>query len=246
MAGWFSGATDFDGGPGTATLTSANHAAGAATDIFLAKYDRDSGAFRWARGVGGTVTDQTLQSITAGLVVDDDGCSYVTGQLYGTDIRFYDATGPQAASPVWASSGNNDSYVIKYDRDGNLWQPTALQTWREQNWSTMANSGPSADAADPDADRTANLIEYAIGTLPDSAVSRPNMESQISNSKFQITFTPQIVSGLTYMIEASDDLASWTSTDITPSLTSGMTHTHTDSVDLTAGTKRFLRLKVTQ
>ncbi len=123
VAGWFSGVTDFDGGAGTYNLTSTNNAAGTASDTFIAKYNRDTGAFLWARGFGGTVTDQTLQNITAGLAVDNTGNAYVTGQFYGTGATFYDASGQQAGAPTWNSAGNNDGYVIKYDPNGNLWQP---------------------------------------------------------------------------------------------------------------------------
>lgn len=123
VAGWFSGITDFDGGAGTYNLTSTNNAAGAASDTFIARYNRDSGAFVWARGFGGTVTNQADLSITAGLAVDADGNAYVTGQFYGTGATFYDANGQQANAPTWDSFGQNDGYVIKYDRDGNLWQP---------------------------------------------------------------------------------------------------------------------------
>ncbi len=123
VAGWFSGVNDFDGSAATYNLTSTNNAAGAASDIFIAKYNRDTGGFMWARGFGGTVTDQTDLSITAGLAVDATGNAYVTGQFYGTGATFYDAAGQQANAPTWNSVGNNDGYVIKYDPNGNLWQP---------------------------------------------------------------------------------------------------------------------------
>jgi hypothetical protein len=128
VAGWFAGSsTDFDGGPGSYILTSTNNAAGAASDTFIAKYDKDTGAFHWARGFGGTVTDQTQLSITAGLGVDADGCAYVTGQFYGTGATHYAATGPLTGAPVWNSTGQNDAYVIKYDPDGNLWTPFTIR-----------------------------------------------------------------------------------------------------------------------
>jgi hypothetical protein len=247
VAGWFSGVTDFDGGTGTYTLTSKNDSAGAAADIFLAKYHRDTGAFMWACGVGGTVTDQGDLSITAGLAVDDDGCAYVTGQLFGTDITFYDASGTQANSPTWNSLGSNDAYVIKYNPSGGLWQATDLQTWRQTEFSTMANTGTAANTADSDGDGIVNLLEYALGSEPDSSASCPDVTSQISDLKLQITFTPQR-SDITYTIEASSDLSDWSnSTNVTSLLTVGQSYTHTDTTALGGTTtKRFLRLKVSQ
>ena len=123
VAGWFSGVTDFDGGPVAYNLTSVNNAAGAASDTFVAKYNRDTGAFLWARGFGGSVADQTQLSINAGLAVDLDGNAYVTGQFYGTAARGYDSAGIQTGSPSWSSAGANDGYLIKYDTEGNLWTP---------------------------------------------------------------------------------------------------------------------------
>lgn len=56
--------------------------------------------------------------------MDATGNAYVTGQFYGTNATFYDAAGQQANAPTWNSVGNNDGYVIKYDPNGNLWQPS--------------------------------------------------------------------------------------------------------------------------
>jgi hypothetical protein len=142
VAGWFSGMTDFDGGAGTYNLTSANNGGGAAADTFIARYDRDTGAFLWAKGFGGTVTDQTNLSITAGLAVDATGNAYVTGQFYGTGATFYEASGQQANAPTWDSLGQNDGYVIKYDPNGNLWQPAPpLTTAQPQSSAVVAGTG---------------------------------------------------------------------------------------------------------
>jgi hypothetical protein len=66
-----------------------------------------------------------------------------------------------------------------------------------------------------------------------------------AESHLTLTFTPQRVSGLTYIIEASPDLSDWSDTsDITDLLTPGTPHTHTDSV--ANPTRRFLRLRVVQ
>lgn len=248
VAGWFSGLTDFDGGPGTANLTSKNNTVGAASDIFLARYDSATGAFVWARGVGGPVTDQTDLSITAGLAVDDDNCPYVTGQLYGAGITFYDANGAQAGAPTWTSLGQNDAYVIKYSPNGALWQPTALQSWRLAQFGTMANTGNSADSSDPDGDGLKNLPEYALGGIPTDANSAPAPSGSLPSapgSALQLTFTPQRAD-VTYSVEASFGLASWTALTM-PALTIGQSAAVTDTVPVGSVLGgRFLRLKVTQ
>ena len=56
-----------------------------------------------------------------------------------------------------------------------------------------------------------------------------------------------VVSGLTYTIQTSSDLATWTDTPVSrASLTPGEPHTFTDPTDLSSAnpTKRFLRIRV--
>jgi hypothetical protein len=61
----------------------------------------------------------------------------------------------------------------------------------------------------------------------------------------QITFTPQRVNGLSYIIEASQDMSDWSdATDVTPLLSTGQSHTHSDSALLSQAQRRFLRLKI--
>lgn len=245
VAGWFSGITDFDGGAGTYNLTSVNNAAGAASDIFIAKYNKDTGAFFWAKGFGGTVTDQTNLSITAGLAVDNDGNAYVTGQLYGSNIIGYDASGVQANSPTWNSLGQNDGYVIKYDRSGNLWQPTQLDTWRQANFTTMANIRSAADTFDADGDGLANLFEYATGTSPTTSSTAP-ITTAISGSHLTLTATKAPVSSIVWSAESCDDLASWSPASVTVLIDDSSTFQARDNATVGTSAKRFLCLKVSR
>ena len=245
VAGWFSGVTDFDGGAGTYNLTSVNNTVGAATDTFLAKYNKDTGAFLWARGFGERVTDQTNLSITAGLAVDNDGNAYITGQLYGTNITGYDASGVQTNSPTWNSLGQNDGYVIKYDRSGNLWQPTQLDNWRQTHFTTMANTGSAADNADADGDGTANLLEYATGTSPIDSSTAP-LTTTLTGNYLTLTATKSDVPGITWGAESCDDLFSWSSTSVTVLIDNSGIFQARDNVSTSLGVRRFLRLKVTR
>jgi hypothetical protein len=245
IAGWFSGVTDFDGGSGIYNLTSINNATGAASDIFIAKYGRDTGAFLWARGFGGTVTDQTQLSITAGLAVDNDGNAYVTGQLYGTNISGYDSGGKQSDSPSWDSVGLNDGYIIKYDRNGKLWRPSELDDWRKAYFDSMANEGPGADDADADNDGSCNLLEYATGTSPRVATAAP-VESALSNGYLTIGATKAPVGGVVWSAESSGDLLTWSPLTTTVLADGPNTFQARDNFAVGAGGKRFLRLIVTR
>ncbi len=124
---------------------------------------------------------------------------------------------------------------------------TPLEIWRKQHFSTTLNSGAAADTSDPDGDGVPNLLEYALGGDPSSALSAPLPIFQTSNNRLQVIFTPKVLTDLTYLIQASDDLVSWTELDISSSLTLNQIFTFTDTVDISAAgrERRFLRLRVT-
>ena len=44
-----------------------------------------------------------------------------------------------------------------------------LETWRQDNFGTISDSGDAADDADPDQDGVTNLNEYTAGTDPNSS-----------------------------------------------------------------------------
>ena len=117
---------------------------------------------------------------------------------------------------------------------------TALQAWR----LTYLGSVTASDSADPDGDGVPNLLEYALGTDPMAAQNAPVVATQISNSRLQISF-PRVRSELTYTVEASSDLVTWTTIATNPG-TLGQTVTVIDTVVLSTANppRRFLRLRV--
>jgi hypothetical protein len=142
---------------------------------------------------------------------------------------------------------------------------TPIESWRDTNFGQTNSAGDAADDADPDGDGIVNLMEYA---LTDSGTSLdPNVASTVGlptvtveSSKLKMSFKRNTsATDVKYEIEASDDLTTWTTiaiwqagasawsdqtTGVTATDSSG-TSAITDATELTAGTKRFLRLKVT-
>ncbi|MFZ4402339.1 MAG: T9SS type A sorting domain-containing protein, partial [Bacteroidales bacterium] len=117
LAGWMNGTVSF----GTGINITANSPT---ADAFLAKFT-NSGTVQWAFSFGGT--GATANNICAGLIVDQENNPIITGQLYGTNAN----VNPLGTNPLNLSSiGNNDCFVIKYDKDGQLWN----------NQSMLANS----------------------------------------------------------------------------------------------------------
>ncbi len=177
----------------------------------------------------------------------------------GTRFRLFRNTGQPAATVVgtFASRPHGQpftlaghtwylDYTAGSGGDIDLVLATPLELWRHAQFGSLANTGPAADDADPDADGTGNFLEYALGTTPASAASRPNLESQISNLKLQLTFR-RARADLTYIVEASTTLApdSWQPIATNPG-TVGDLVTVQDSIEVTTANppRRFIRLRV--
>ena len=116
---------------------------------------------------------------------------------------------------------------------------TPIQNWRFLNFGIITNSGNASDKSDPDGDGLNNLLEYAFGGNP-NAVDTVAPVASINASRFlQITF-PRMRADLTYTVQGSSDLASWSDLVTNP----GSVGTSVTYTDTTATPPRFLRLKV--
>lgn len=93
---------------------------------------------------------------------------------------------------------------------------TPLQLWRDNYFQTTANEGDAADRADPDHDGIPNLIEYALGTRPDSNDEDHGSSNlpatSISEERLHLHFTlpSSPPAELQYRVRASSDLVIWT------------------------------------
>jgi hypothetical protein len=124
------------------------------------------------------------------------------------------------------------------------------ELWRFTNFGSYDSAGSAADSADPDGDGLNNLLEYALGTAPNtSGVMLASLASSGANLEYTYTrSTAAKDNGVTYQIEWSDTLAagSWSTQTVTQEITStqGALETVKASVPKGTGGKRFLRLKV--
>ena len=86
-----------------------------------------------------------------------------------------------------------------------------INVWLRASFSPaeLADTTTSGDAADPDRDGVANLMEYALGLAPKSANANP-FSPAVTNGSFQITF-PQSKSAadVSLAVEWSPDLKHW-------------------------------------
>ncbi len=110
VAGYFSGTSDFDPGPGTATRTSAGE-----RDVYVASYD-PAGRHRWTATFGGPGTDEAFD-----LGVAPDGAVVATGIFTGT----VDLDGGPGTHRV-TSAGGEDAFLVAYEPGGDFrWGLTA-------------------------------------------------------------------------------------------------------------------------
>lgn len=116
LSGFFSGATDFNPGAGSAIL---NGNANGSQDGFVAKYDED-GNYLWAEKISSSGIDQAVS-----LSLDTADNVYIAGTFETT------ATLEQGAGTVdLVSNGDRDIFVAKFNKDGEL-------TWAK----SMGNNG---------------------------------------------------------------------------------------------------------
>lgn len=121
---------------------------------------------------------------------------------------------------------------------------TAIETWRQTHFGIITNTGDAANHADPDFDGIVNLIEYALGTLPNSAESSTAPIVGKSGNRLTLTFT-RVRGDLTYIVEAGSTLASWSTLETNPGSV-GASVTVNDTVEISTSDPpvRFLRLRV--
>lgn len=126
-----------------------------------------------------------------------------------------------------------------------------LTSWRQSFFSSPDNSGDGAGLNDFDKDGLVNLLEYALGSDPtDSASgSQPPTTTEMFNNQPYLTLTitkPPGVSGITYLVEVSENLVVWNSGQLnTTIITNNGTTLKVRSNTPALGGSGFIRLKVT-
>lgn len=174
-----------------------------------------------------------------------------------------------ASLPASILLGANTTYYLlsQETAGGDLWydftqaapgSATAYQAWLLANGLPMDGSAAGSATATPANDGLPNLIKYALGLDPAGTGHDGRLAHGTTTDSGQdyLTFTytrPEPApAGVSYAVEASADLSppSWSSSSIVPlsSTVNGGLRTITvrDTSSMSSGTKRFLRLKVTQ
>jgi hypothetical protein len=182
-----------------------------------------------------TTASGTLAAGAASLVnLSINPSNLVTGQTYRTVVTFdtNDANAPSIMVPLSLTVISSQTFAT--------WHLASLGRPRDSTTSDSA-------MADTDGDGLPNLLEYALGANPtttDALTYQPSCA--ITNEHLQLSFTRIADTSLIYSVEASDNLADWTSvwsTTGVANVAGGVTAT--DPVTTSSKPRRFLKLRVT-
>ncbi|MEY3898525.1 MAG: hypothetical protein RLZZ214_4047, partial [Verrucomicrobiota bacterium] len=189
------------------------------------------------------VADGTAKSFTAA-AAGVGGFAYSYAGRNGT---LYPAT---ASAPVGAGDytvtavSSDPNYLISVSEDFSIRTPG--EEWRFINFGTISNSGSAADDANPSGDGMNNLLKYALGLNANQAASREVLNTRLSPERHLALTFVRARADLTYTVQGSYDLASWSDVAVNPG-TVGAAVTVTDADATPAGAaKRYLRLKVSR
>jgi hypothetical protein len=164
-------------------------------------------------------------------------------------LAWYDAVAMPDGTLTWSLSvpaGANPRVALNAMRISSVPAspaPTGISSWRQTHFGSTENTGDGADTSDPEGDGLENFLEYAFGgspTIVDAQSVVPELLSAGSHLEFRFN---RARSELTYRVEVSNDLNSWTTLEMNPGNV-GEAVTVTDTVEIGSQPSRFMRLEV--
>ncbi|MDE0595317.1 MAG: hypothetical protein OSB65_08725 [Roseibacillus sp.] len=127
------------------------------------------------------------------------GLSAGTYNLVFNPIDGFEAPEMQA---VEVTGGQLTTVTFTYEEDQ---VASPLETWRQDNFGTISDSGDAADDADPDQDGVTNINEYTAGTDPNSSTDFLKLSTV---TKTGSTFSAECAgkAGRIYILQRNTDL----------------------------------------
>jgi autotransporter-associated beta strand protein len=169
-----------------------------------------------------------------------------SGTFSAVNLTGSHAVALTGAGGVWTGSNSGLNFTFT-ESTGNLVVGSALsalQSWRQTYFSITGNTGNAADGFDFDNDGIPNLLEYATGSNPTIASPAPTVLDRNVGGFLTITFNSIADATITYTVEGSSDLTGAWSTVFTATGATLGAGPQTIADTTLPGTRRFLRLKV--
>jgi len=169
-----------------------------------------------------------------------------SGSFTAVNLTGSHAVALTGAGGVWTGSNSGLNFTFT-ESTGSLVVGSALsalQSWRQTYFSTTNNSGNAADDFDFDNDGISNLLEYATGSDPTVSSPASTQVNRNVGGFLTITFNSIADATITYRVEGSSDLTGAWSTVFTATGATLGAGPQTIADDTLPGTRRFLRLKV--
>jgi len=116
---------------------------------------------------------------------------------------------------------------------------------------TLNSSNPliTGMLQDPDKDGMQNLLEFAFGSDPASSSATGRPIPAVNGVELSMTYQRYTGCDLSYIVEASGDLVSWSSATVTESMIASFGTLQTwkavDTTPVSDGSRRYLRVRVT-
>lgn len=124
---------------------------------------------------------------------------------------------------------------------------TPIEIWRQTQFGNHTNTGTGLDTADGDTDGTQNLLEYATAMNPAVNDQVPMSATKAANTLEFIYTKNKSATDISYIVEWSDDLVTWSTAGITTTvLTDNATTQQIKATVPAGGVRRFVHLKVTK
>lgn len=180
------------------------------------------------------------------------------GLSVGTTFAILTKTSPGAITGTFTGRAQNSTWT----EDGYLWQisytggdgndvvvtittPPPFDTWLTTYPTLTGNN--ALPTADPDNDGVQNLLEYATAMNPTLNDAVPMSALKNGNTLEFIYTKNKAATDVTYIVEWSDDLVTWSTVGVTSSVFTDGTTTQQIKALVPAGVaKRFVHLKVTK
>jgi hypothetical protein len=189
-------------------------------------------------GLSGSATNATS---TAWSLVSGPGTTWF---INATTIKF-SAPGVYVFRYAAVNANGESSRTLNVTVTGTAMTP--IEIWRQTQFGNHSNTGLGLDTADSDSDGVANLLEYATKMNPSANDVVPQSATKTGNTIEFIYTKNKAATDVTYTVEWSDDLSTWSTAGVTSSvLTDGATTQQIKALVPAGVERRFVRLKVTR